>query len=297
MKFEFGDLYKFVVSLGVVLISLSVIAPWLFLKEPFDLFKTTTELNAVTEVAREAIITRQKSVAFILRFIPWFSGIGILCGVVLIYIGLKRWYVNQLLLDEQAKIEVEIKKQSLRDATKDEVSQSAARDFEAVESQEQKNSENRFSAFEVIYDQIEQKVANRFQDVYASKYVLERNKMIGGIEIDLLLRGKSMLAKDVIIEIKYIRRGFNFGWLREAFLKNIYAKNIYAQLTNRLPNTILLIITDFHGEQPTKYGPMLERVAQENLGRKGKDNVVMITNEELQNHSQEDLQQHLGLYA
>lgn len=38
MKFEFGDLYRFVVSLGVVLVSISILVPWLFLKEPFDLF-------------------------------------------------------------------------------------------------------------------------------------------------------------------------------------------------------------------------------------------------------------------
>jgi hypothetical protein len=80
MKFEFGDLYKFVVSLGVVLISLSVLAPWLFLKEPFDLFKTDAELKAVTEVARAAILSRQESVAFILKFIPWFSTVGSACA-------------------------------------------------------------------------------------------------------------------------------------------------------------------------------------------------------------------------
>src|SRR3546814_10851802 len=91
MKFEFGDLYKFVVSLGVVLISLSVLAPWLFLREAFDLFKTEIELKTVTEVARAAIASRQEATAFILRFIPWFSAVGSVCGSVLIVVGLKKW--------------------------------------------------------------------------------------------------------------------------------------------------------------------------------------------------------------
>src|SRR4051812_2637321 len=109
MKFEFGDLYKFVVSLGVVLISLSILAPWLFLKEPFDLFKTDAELKAVTAVARSVILSRQETVASILKFIPWFSMLGSACGITLICIGLKKWQGNQLLLDEQTKLEFQIK--------------------------------------------------------------------------------------------------------------------------------------------------------------------------------------------
>ena len=49
--------------------------------------------------------------------------------------------------------------------------------------------------------------------------------MVAGVELDILLQGKKLLAKDCIVEVKYIRKGFNFGWLREAFLKNIYAKH------------------------------------------------------------------------
>lgn len=302
MKFEFSDLYKFVVSLGVVLISLSVLAPWLFLKEPFDLFKTDAELMALTDVARTAILSRQKSVAFILKFISWFSTVGSACGITLICFGLKKWHANQLLLDEQTKLEVEIKKQSLRDATKDEIEEAEVKDFEimgvggaVVGGAAQVNYQ--FNSFQASYRQLENMVTNRLKDIYGSKYNVETNKMVGGVEIDILLRAKEMLSKDWIIEVKSIRKGFNYGWLRESFLKNIYAKNIYSQITNRSPNTLLLIVTDFQGETPNKYESLLTRIATEEHGRKGKDHVVMLAKDELQSLSAEEMKEKLGIFA
>lgn len=297
MKFEFGDLYKFVVSLGVVLISLSVLGFFLFLKEPFDLFKTEAELKAVTVVARAAILSRQELIAFILKFIPWISAAVGVIGITLICYGLNKWRANQLLLDEQTKLEVEIKRQSLRDATKDEIEAVEAKDFETVVAKGIAPEHYQFSSFQANNRQLEGLVAKRLRDVYDSNYNVEMNKMVGGVEIDILLRGKTMLAKDWIIEVKSIRKGYNYGWLREVFLKNIYAKNIYSQITNRSPNTLLLIVTDFQGETPDKYESLLTRIASEEYGRKGKDLVVMLTKEELQSLPIDAMKDKLGIFS
>ncbi|PQQ40023.1 hypothetical protein C6H65_17575 [Photorhabdus luminescens] len=37
MKFEFGDLYRFIVLFGMFLISSAFVFPWLFLKEKLEL--------------------------------------------------------------------------------------------------------------------------------------------------------------------------------------------------------------------------------------------------------------------
>lgn len=297
MKFEFGDLYKFIVSLGVVIISISVLVPWLFLKESFDLYKSESDLKSVTSVAHAAILGRQEAVAFIVKFIPCFSAIGCICGSIFVFVGLKKWHANQLLLDEQTKVEVELKKQSLRDATKDEIALSTARDMHALAPEESHTTNYTLSAFEASYAQTKSSVAKRLQHIYARTFEVESNKMVAGVEVDVLLRGRSWLIKDYIIEIKIIRRGFNYGWLRESFLKNIYAKNIYAQATNRIPNTLLLIVTEFKGDLSEKYTCMLEKISKEGLGRKGKDLVVMINNEELQSLPADQLQKRLGIDA
>ena len=143
MKFEFGDLYKFIVSLGVVLITLSILAPWMFLREPFDLFRPESEINALSDVAKAVVIKRQSAVSFIVSFIPWFSSIGSAVGMIFIFIGLKNWRKNQLHLDEQTRLDVEIKKQSLRDATKDEIEEKQISEYESLHVAESREGANK----------------------------------------------------------------------------------------------------------------------------------------------------------
>lgn len=282
MKFEFGDLYKFTVSLGVVLITLSIMAPWLFLKEPFDLFRPASEISALSEVAKSAVVKRQNTVSFIVEFIPWFSSIGSIAGFIFICLGLKNWYINQVHIDEQTRLDVEIKKQSLRDATKDEIEEKETAEYEGLKIAEESSSEAYLvNSFRGQYSKIEELVYSKFLDIYKNKYDVSHNKMIADIELDILLTGKHMLTKDYIVEVKYIRKGFNYGWLREAYLKNIYAKSVYSQITNRLPNTLLLIVIGSDAYDEDKYSQLLQRLREDGVGRKGKDLVRVITKQEL----------------
>lgn len=299
MKFEFGDLYKFIVSLGVVIISLAILAPWFFLKEPFDLFKTKDELEAVTDVAKIAIHSRQKTVSFILSFIPWFSSIGALVGGGFICFGLKNWRGNQLLLDEQTKLEVEIKKQSLRDATKDEIDDKESEEYalQPADEKEPVANEQAFISFIGHYSQTEKIVFNKLSNMFGKKYNIYHNRMVAGIELDILMEGKSMFTKDYLIEVKYIRKGFNYGWLKESFLKHLYAKNIYSQVTNRIPNTLFLIIMDQEAMQNQKHVKLINRVQEEKLGRQGKDKIAVISKSELMSIESDNLQEKLGIIA
>lgn len=298
MKFEFGDLYKFIVSLGVVLITLSIWAPWLFLKEPFDLFRPEIEINALSDVAKAVVIKRQYAVSFIVGFIPWFSSIGSIIGMIFIFLGLKNWQKNQRYLDEQTRLDVEIKKQSLRDATKDEIEEKETSEYVNLQIAESGKSESHIvSSFRSQYSRVEELVYSKLSKVYGNKFNVSHNKMVANVELDILLRGKSMLTKDYIVEVKYIRRGFNFGWLREVYLKNLYAKSVYSQVTNRLANTILLIVIDSEAYNEEKYNGFISRLAEEAEGRKGKDLVCIITKQELMSINDQALQERLAINA
>ena len=298
MKFEFGDLYKFTVSLGVVLITLSIVAPWLFLKEPFDLFRPESEIKVLSEVAQSVIKKRQDTVSFIIQFIPWFSTIGSVVGLILIFFGLKNWHRNQIHLDEQTRLDVELKKQSLRDATSDEIEEKETAEYEELKVSESSNAEAYLvNSFRGQYSKIEELVYTKLKDTYQSKYKVNHNKIISDVELDILLIGKSILTKDYIIEVKYIRKGFNFGWLREAFLKNIYAKSVYSQITNRMPNTILLIVIEPEAYDENKYTRLLQRLNDEPEARKGKDAACLITKQELMAFKPSELQDRLSIHA
>ena len=67
---EYSDYHKFIVSLGVVLLAFSVLGPWLFLREPFDLMVEAQKLRSLTPEAQYLVTTRQHIVAAIMRLLP-----------------------------------------------------------------------------------------------------------------------------------------------------------------------------------------------------------------------------------
>ena len=64
-NFEYSDFHKFIVSIGLGFILLALFLPWLMLKESFDLQMQKNEIEKLTEPAKQAIIYRQASVAFV----------------------------------------------------------------------------------------------------------------------------------------------------------------------------------------------------------------------------------------
>ena len=298
MKFEFGDLYKFIVSLGVVLITLSVTTPWLFLREPFDLFKTHAEIQVLTSVAQDIIHKRQSLISFIFTFIPWFSSIAAIVGMIFIYMGLNKWKVNQAHLDKQTMIESKLKENALRASTQDEIEEKQSKETDGLEQSEQiSTSPSQQRSFRRAYSQIETSVFNRVNKVYSNKYKVSQNMMIAGFELDIFLEGKSFLAKDYIIEVKYIRKGFNFGWLNESFLRNLHAQNVYSKITNKAANTLLLIVIADEAYNENKYSKLLTRLKTNELFRKGKDIVQIVTEKDLNNVTDIELQEKLSINA
>ncbi|MEH8163601.1 hypothetical protein [Aeromonas allosaccharophila] len=191
-----------------------------------------------------------------------------------------------------------LKKQSLRDATKDEIEEKETAEYESLIIAEESNTEVQLvNNFRGQYSKVEDIVYSKLLEFYKNKYDVSHNKIIADVELDILLTGKQMLTKDYIVEVKYIRKGFNYGWLREAYLKNIYAKSVYSQITNRRPNTLLLIVIDVNAYDEEKYHNLLQKLNDESLGRRGKDLVRIITLPELMNINSADLQHKLSIHA
>ncbi|MBV6694432.1 hypothetical protein KVO79_20235 [Serratia quinivorans] len=273
MKFEFGDLYKFIVSLGVVLLMSTVIMPWLFLREPFDILKSAQDIEKLTTMAQEIIKTREGVVLFVSKYLLLYSVVSFFLGGFLILYGLYKWRQNQLIIDEQTKIELEQKKRANRDATDDEVESKILLDAARQDSVPAREAVGNITR---NYYEMESVVFKKFNEYYSDRYTVRRDRVIADVGIDILLEGNAIFTKDWIIEVKYIRKGFNLGWLRQSFSKNRYAKTIYMQFENKIPNTLLLVVVDddAYERNKEKYNNM--STALESEGRRGKDNVVIV---------------------
>src|SRR5262245_61921543 len=106
-KFEYSDFYKFIASAGIALISLAILVPWLFLREPFDLFQEASKLSQLTPLAQEVIAARQATIRSILNFIPLFSASSFILGFSGLVIGSVMWYrKTQSSIDRLAELNI-----------------------------------------------------------------------------------------------------------------------------------------------------------------------------------------------
>ena len=300
MRFEFGDLYKFIVSSGVILIALAVLTPWLFLKEPFDLFRTEAELSQLTLMAQETVSRRQKLASYIVSLLPWLSATGAVAGVCLCGFGLIGWKKNQRVLDQRAITELAISRQSLRDATPEEVE--ARRDTETEERMEQMEAAGErepISAPKITSEALstERTLMTRFHEIFSEKYHVLTEKIVDRAFIDIVLRGKEPFTKDFLVEVKYISRGFGYAWLKETALKLRIASNLYSNVENRIPNTILLVVARSEVWANPKYQVFLERFASDYPRRLGKNRIVYLTPSEIENFDSKEFQRKIGVYA
>src|SRR5688572_15760168 len=90
-QFEYTDLNKFFVSIGVFLIGLTFILPWLFFRENFDLLITSEDLKTYTDTARDIINQRQQLVSYFPSTILVISLITFVSGIILCFKGINGW--------------------------------------------------------------------------------------------------------------------------------------------------------------------------------------------------------------
>jgi hypothetical protein len=90
-QFEYGDFNKFLVSIGLFLIGLTFLLPWLFFRENFDLLIKSDDLKAYTETAQHILTQRQSIVSYFPTAILIISSITLIFGAICCYKGISGW--------------------------------------------------------------------------------------------------------------------------------------------------------------------------------------------------------------
>ena len=259
MKFEFGDLYRFIVSLGIFLISSAFVFPWLFLKEKLEL--NTDAICKISSLDCDVAHTKKEIIHYILKSIPVISPVFFIVGILVVIFGVAKWRKNQLLLDEQIKIEHDLKQASLRPATQDEIIDKL--ESEIIESEPEVSCVNNFSEKVSVWERMEDKIAEKLTNTNVGNG-LERNVIIANHEVDFIIKG-NLFRRDCLIEVKYIRKGFNFGWLKEVFLKHLYKKSLYEQFRGKKAIALVLILIEDGVFSKDKYEELQTRLIQSNV--------------------------------
>lgn len=291
MKFDFGDLYKFIVSAGLALIGMSILSVWLIFKEPFDLNIKESELLLLTPAAQEVIKYRQHVVGLLVSFSIWGIPITAITGFCLSVWGLRKWKQQQSIVDQLAELGLQEKKFSIRPKTEDEI---ALSDQSGVVND---NIEDVTPANAGLQrpNYIDRTLIQKFQYYLPTEYKVDPDMLIAGVEVDFVLTSSHWLHKDYLVEVKYIRKGFNLGWLSQVALKLRTASVLYSNVTNRIPNTCLLIVVADSAWNAGKYADLKDRFFSAYPKRAAKHRISIMSESRFEGITSESMSLEMGL--
>ena len=266
-KLEYDDFYRFIVSLGVVLMALAFLLPWLFLREPFDALVTVDDMSELTLTAQRLINIRQATALWFVQNITWISGIIAVTGLSFLIVGVFLWARKQRQLDEKESLErrmLELEIQAMTLAiqamTPTEIAQKAIK--EVQESAEVGVAEPLPEALAPAsnmlseYFRIESLVIDKLRTCFSSQVLVLPHQRIDGAAYDVILFSGHLLVTDVIIEIKFTRRKPHRRWILENVDRVVLSTQIYQEKTKRNAAGVVLFIVprdSLDGVQETEY--------------------------------------------
>lgn len=248
---EYSDFYKFIASIGVVLISIAVLFPWLLLQEPFDVALKTSDITTLTYEAQVIIAMRQTTALWLLSNVRYISGVLAITGVIFLGAGLFNWFKMQKIRDEREFYETEKVRRELEPMSAEQIARKAIEDVAEKDTEEKQFSENQpipdalvpSTNSVVQYFYIEKMVQDKLRSCLGNDGDVLQNQQIKSAEYDVVFMSKKEDLPDVIFEIKYARRGFRLNWVRESVNRLILATDIYFRTMRREARSVVFFIS------------------------------------------------------
>jgi len=243
----------------------AVLVPWLFLREPFDLIIEASRLSQLTPAAQQIVSRRQADLQLLLPIVPWFFLVSLISGTVLIIKGLAKWHERQVWRDTSEELGVEKQERELRSMTAEEVTEKADADI-----QPEMSSGTRLVK-DALADKlraVESALYNKVWECFGASHRLLVNQTLGTAEYDAILQPLSSTDPDVILEIKYIRKGFKYAWLRESAMRLALAAQLYDARLKRRSIPVLAVIFSEEASQQSEVQEIRAR-AEINLRQRG----------------------------
>lgn len=250
-KLEYDNLYKFLVSLGIVLIALPLaVIIYFYNLNPILISQTDYEL--LSEYSLQMITNRNQLLSTFIKVFPWFAAISILIGVILIICGIYKWFFIQKKLDKKLDSETTIKALDELQVSAEEVSEKVKKETEEIddlddnkEMQHNNLAQDKHPQIKALekYYEIEDLCFNYFTKKYIKNFDFKRNIRIGNTYYDFI--GVSLNDEpDLVFEIKYCRQAAGMSPRLYQTFDKIYDMGLkYQTVAHRDFKCIVVIIT------------------------------------------------------
>jgi hypothetical protein len=239
-QLEYGDYYKFVASAGIALLAAAVILPWMFLREPFDLAIEAAKIAQLSPQAQNIVHARQHLVATAIHYLPVASGLMLILGIVLTGSGLYPWRSRQSVRDKSEDLQTAKLDKELKAMSPQQIETKAKNELENAEDLEPALQAVQSSSALSSALAVEQALIGRISSCLGPSVKVMSNQRLGNLEYDAIIRTES--AKQIIVEIKYIRKGFNRGWLSETVTSLSSKMALYTRTFDESSTGLLLVV-------------------------------------------------------
>lgn len=248
---NYDSFYKFLVSLGIILVILPLTVLIFLTTNSFDLQITATDLTQYTPTAQKVIAWRQSLPLLIEEKSTWWiiGGVNI-CGVCLILYGLIKWHELQKIDDIFKKREAEKQKEAIEKNT---VKMSDEQIIQKT------NLEYGPSATVMKGFIIEQKFFDFVKNTKKT-YIVKSNIMIGTFEYDVVAFANKTFEKDYVYEVKYLENNISLHQIERyrEHMKKLRAN--FSEELNRLPYmTLAIVVPDKMYEHTVNIAEQIEK--------------------------------------
>jgi hypothetical protein len=250
-KIEFSDIYKFLCSIGVLLIGLAFVFPYFFLNGKFDLLVEEKKLKSLTPIAQQIIYDRQLSVRALNDHLFLISGAILIIGLIIFSIGIVNWSKKQKNIDIKEVVETQKAQYEFGQMTNQDVSTKVVRELEEDNIALSSTSSTTTTTTtqypptaqqSVNYVLIEQKIISKIHEAYKDYFSILANQKIDEIEFDAILKPNNIIGTNYILEIKYAQASITTRFLQNTISRVARAMRKYQSATDRLPNAIVIIV-------------------------------------------------------
>jgi hypothetical protein len=221
-RLDFGDFYKFLCSLGLLLLGAAAVLPWLFLREHSTTLVHETELEKLTPTAKALVVSQQETLSTIVDAVPLLSIVVAICGVASLLVGGVMWARRQRVVDEQQRLAVEKTKAEIRQLPFDErvarAEKEAKEEARASEAPEATTSQggghpdpfrpdpSRVFIAEAM--RVEASVGAALEQLVGTQGKVFSQVMIGRTSYDTVVQYPSEGPPDLVVEVKFFTQAF-----------------------------------------------------------------------------------------
>lgn len=282
-KLNYDSLYKFIVSMGIVLISLPIVFMIMIFSNDKVVFVTQNEISQLSNIAQHIVYCEQNYRNIFLSnimFLIIISIILILIGIALVIFGIVKWN-NKIQRYEDRQRELSIKKDELqiKQLSKEEREEKIKEDI-VLENENnnvppKSNTIPRITIGEylVMQNDIVKKISQVFDN-----YKTYEEVRIGNQKFDCIaISQKKYIQLDYIFEIKFFS-SINAVSSRlkkfSEYLKN--AKLSYYENTDRYAKTVLIIvINNFSEKNKFEYSKKIQSLKELYVGLNSNSHIII----------------------